>query len=301
MKLFERVLVAVKDVDQDVDLLRYSRIIRDLSDDVELYFVHVLGWSSQARFKEGPATHAQTLRTLEEKVALHCGADSAVRCLVLHGNVVDRLLESAAELAADLILVGHGSEHSGRRSLARRLAMQAPCSVWMRPQNSGTHVRRVLAAIDYSEPSAYALSIASHIARRAGSAECLALHVYLNEGSTGAEEYRASDRAREREAFERFAAPLDTAAIDLQPLLEEGASVAHAVDRLAQSQSVDLVVMGSRGQSRSASVLLGSESEHVLMESKIPVLIAKRRGERIGLLRALLDRNFHLQDPPRFG
>jgi len=38
-----------------------------------------------------------------------------------------------------------------------------------------------------------------------------------------------------------------------------------------------------------------------MMESKVPVLIAKRRGERIGLLQALLDRNFHLQEPPRFG
>ena len=58
---------------------------------------------------------------------------------------------------------------------------------------------------------------------------------------------------------------------------------------------------GSRGQSRSASLLLGSESDHMLMETKIPVLIAKRRGERIGLLEALLGRDFHLQDSPRFG
>jgi hypothetical protein len=64
---------------------------------------------------------------------------------------------------------------------------------------------------------------------------------------------------------------------------------------------MDLVVMGSRGQSQSASILLGSESEGVMMESRIPVLIAKRPGERIGLLQALLDRKFALQEPPRFG
>jgi nucleotide-binding universal stress UspA family protein len=300
IKLFDRVLIAVGDAEQDSELLRYSRVVADLSKDVERYFVHVLGWSNQATFKQEPATHAQTQRTLEENVALNGGTDNRTRCLVLHGNVVDRLLESAAELGADLILVGH-SGPGGRRSLARRLAMQAPCSVWMRPRGSTLRVRRILAAIDYSEPSAYALSIASHLARRSGSSECLALHVYLNDGSAGLEEYRASDRAHEREAFERFTAPLDTAAIHVQPLLEEAASVAHAVDRVAQSKGADLVVMGSRGQSRSTSILLGSESEHVLMESRIPVLIAKRRGERIGLLQALLDRNFHLQDPPRFG
>jgi SulP family sulfate permease len=300
-KLFERVLVAVGDPEQDAGLLQYSRIIRNLSDDAEHCFVHVLEWPGQSRFKEGPATHAQTLRMLEEQVALHYGADTHARCLVLHGNIVDSLLESAAELAADLILVGHSREHGGRRSLARRLAMQAPCSVWMRPQDSISSLRCVLAAIDYSEPSAYALSMAGHIARRAGNPEFLALHVYLNQGSVGAEEYRIPEQAREREAFERFAEPLDIASVHVRPVLEEGASVTHALDRLAESQGVDLVVMGSRGQSRSASILLGSESEHVLMETKIPVLIAKRRGERMGLLQALLDRDFHLQEPPRFG
>jgi nucleotide-binding universal stress UspA family protein len=76
--------------------------------------------------------------------------------------------------------------------------------------------------------------------------------------------------------------------------------VGHAVDRIAGSHAVDLVVMGSRGQSPSLSTLLGSESEQVLMESKVPVLIAKRRGERIGLLQALLDRDFRMHEPPLF-
>ena len=284
MKLFERLLVAVGDVEQENDLLRYSSLVRGLSDHAEVFFVHVLGWSSHLPSK-APATHADTLRVLEKNVAVHARAEHRTQCLVLHGNVVDRLLEIAAELTADLILVGHSREHGGRRSLARRLAMQAPCSLWMRPRNSAARVARVLAAVDYSEPSAYALSVAGHIARRSGSSECLAVHVLSGEGRIG---------VRERAAFQRFAAPLDTASVNVQPVLEEGGDVAHAVDRLVQTREVDLIVMGSRGQSRSASILLGSESEHVLMESKVPVLIAKRKGERMGLLQALLDRQFQL-------
>ena len=87
----------------------------------------------------------------------------------------------------------------------------------------------------------------------------------------------------------------------MRPLFAEGPDVVQAVERIADGAGADLVVMGSRGQSRSASILLGSESDHMLMDAKVPVLIAKRRGDRIGLLQALLDRDFHLQDPPRFG
>ena len=300
MKLFERVLVAVDAGAGGIDLIRYTRTIAGVLGNVELCFVHVLGWSTQSQFRSEPITHAQALQRLREDVSTNFDS-GPTRCHVLHGNVVDGLLEAAAELAADLIVVGHASEHHGRRSLARRLAMQAPCSVWMKPAGAVSSVRRVVAAIDYSGHSAYALSVAGHIARRAGSSTCRALHVYLNEASSVVDEYKASDRAREREAFERFTAPLDTAAVELQPVLVEGVSVAESVNQLAESDPMDLLVMGSRGQSRSVSILLGSESEGVMMESKIPVLIAKRRGERIGLLQALIDRKFQLQEPPRFG
>jgi nucleotide-binding universal stress UspA family protein len=300
MKLFERVLVAVDTGVGGIDLIRYTRTIAGVLGNVELCFVHVLGWSTQSHFRSEPTTHAQALQRLTVDVSTNFGG-GPTRCHVLHGNVVDSLLETAAEFAADLILVGHAGEHNGRRSLARRLAMQAPCSVWMKPAGPVSSLRGVVAAIDYSGHSAYALSMAAHIAHRAGSSTCRALHVYLNEASPGADEYKASDRAREREAFERFTAPLDTAAVEVQPVLVEGVSVAESVNRLAESDPMDLLVMGSRGQSRSVSILLGSESEGVMMESKIPVLIAKRRGERIGLLQALIDRKFQLHEPPRFG
>jgi nucleotide-binding universal stress UspA family protein len=301
MKLFERVLVAVDAGAGGVDLLHYARTLAGVLGDAEFSFVHVLGWSSHSQFRSVPTTHAQAVQRLNDDVAFHFGAGRRTRCLVLHGNIVDCLLETAAELGIDLILVGHTAEHSGRRSLARRLAMQAPCSVWMKPSGAPPNLRRVLAAVDYSQHSAYALSLAGHIARGAGAERLQALHVVLNEDGALADEYRVTDRAREREAFARFTAPLDTATVEVAPVLVEGASVAETVNRMIESEPLDLVVMGSRGQSRSASILLGSESEGVMMESKIPVLIAKRRGERIGLLQALLDRSFHLQDPPRFG
>jgi nucleotide-binding universal stress UspA family protein len=300
MKLFDRILVAVGEGGGSDDLIRYARAVRTMLPEARFCFVHVLGWSTHSQFHAEPVTHTQARQRLEEAVRQHFG-DADAQCLVIHGSVPDRILEIAAELPAGVILVGHDREHRGRRSLARRLAMQAPCSVWMKPAGAGASLSRVLAAIDYSEPSAYALSMAGHIARRAGSIECRALHVYLNEAAAGVDEYQAPDRARQRDAFDRFTAPLDTAAVELTPVLVEGVDVAAALNHVAKTDPFDLVVMGCRGQSASASTLLGSESEHVMMESAVPVLIAKRQGDRIGLLQVLLDRNFHLPTPPRFG
>ena len=301
MTLFQRILIAVGADESDLDLIRYARILAAMSHGVECHFLHVLGWPGRNRSEAPPLTHEQARRRLEQAVTDNFGAGRGVTSQVLHGNLVDSVLETAIESAADLILVGHSSGKSGRRALARRLAMRAPCSVWMRPEGSAPGIRRVLAAIDYSSHSAYALSVAAHVARSAGNASCMALHVYFDEAVVRAEDAQDTARTRERESYERFTAPLDLAGLSVEPLFEEGADVAHAVGRVAGRAGADLVVMGSRGQSASASILLGSESEHVLMESHIPVLIVKRHGERIGLLQALLDRDFSIQNPPRFG
>jgi hypothetical protein len=59
--------------------------------------------------------------------------------------------------------------------------------------------------------------------------------------------------------------------------------------------------MGTRGRSRSAGVLIGSETDRVLAKSTIPVLAVKRSGANLGLLEALLDRRFHRKDEAHFG
>jgi len=295
--LFRRVLVAV-DL-EDPEIVSYARILPRLSPDVECRFLHVLGWPGRSPAEKPHLTHSQALQKLQQVVSSCYGGTNAI-CQVLHGTVIDQLLETAAETVTDLILVGHKSEHSQRRSLARRLAMKAPCSVWMRPNGGPQDVRRVLAAVDFSTPSAYALSTAARIARNLETEECLALHVYFDEAMPEEAEQRVN-HAEILEKFDRFLAPLDIHGMKVRSVIEASPNVVHAIQRLAQQEQADLVVMGNRGQTRSASILLGSESEHMLMETQVPVLVVKRRGERIGLLEALFDRDFHLPEAPRFG
>jgi len=295
--LFRRVLVAV-DLG-DPEIVSYARILPQLSPDVECRFVHILGWPARSPSDKPHLTHEQALEKLQGVVSSCYGGSNAI-CQVLHGTVIDQLLETAAETATDLILVGHKSEHSQRRSLARRLAMKAPCSVWMRPNGGPQDVRRVLVAVDFSTPSAYALSTAAGIARNLETDECLALHVYFDEAMPEEAEQRAN-LTEVLEKFDRFLAPLDIHGMKVRSVIESSSNVVHAIQRLAQQEQADLVVMGNRGQTRSASILLGSESEHMLMETQVPVLVVKRRGERIGLLEALFDRDFHLPEAPRFG
>jgi nucleotide-binding universal stress UspA family protein len=300
MNPFRRVLVALARNSSDYGLLSYARMLAGFYPESEFRFIHVLGWQTSGHDHSTAVTHEQALQQIRDSIAKGFGPSPRDSAKVLHGARVDRVLELAADSAADLILVGHGRQ-GGRRSLARRLAMKAPCSLWMVPDGRPARVSRILAAIDFSGPSAHALSVAAAIAGTVGAGQCRALHVYFDESVAAFDEYREGIRGREQQAFAKFVAPLDLHGVQVDPVFEESASVAHAVERIVESDGVDLIVMGTRGQSHSAAVLLGSESEQVLMETTAPVLVVKHRGERIGLLQVLLDRDFQGQPEPRFG
>ena len=302
MEFFNRATIAIANVRGDAELLQYARMIQDIGrGEIGLHFVHVLtpGGTVGAR-TSSVSTHREALDELRSTIAKHFDGSAKVASHVLSGTRVDKLLEFVAESRSDLLLIGHGKSSTGRRSLARRLAMKASCSLWMVPQGSPAKITKVLAAVDFSAPSAYAVSLATLVAKRAGLRDCLAVHVQEPTSISGDTNDNVSQELID-EAFVRFLGPVDLNDVEVQAQSEESGLVSGTLLRLAEDHQADLLVMGTRGRSASAAVLLGSESEHVLTETTRPLLVTKHRGERIGLLQVLLDRDFQSHQEPRFG
>lgn len=300
MRYFERVIVSLAMAPVDRDLLRYTRLVRDMGEGrTHFSFIHVLAPADVSARSSGPVLSLSDARAaLSQTVAEELGPSAAHDVKVLAGHLVDALLTEAAEESADLIMVGHRRDARGRRSLSRRLAIKAPCSIWMVPEGTAPRISGVLAAVDMSLPSAQALSLATLVASRAkAAAGCTVLHVQ-SPSMLGFDDVERDSAAQ---ALERFLSPLDLHGVTVTPRIEEAGSVSGPVGAIVKELGLDLVVVGTRGRSPSAAILLGSESEHVLVESKVPVLITKEPGERIGLVRALLDRDFQPRYKARFG
>jgi nucleotide-binding universal stress UspA family protein len=63
--------------------------------------------------------------------------------------------------------------------------------------------------------------------------------------------------------------------IQFKPQIEESMSVAGTIVDFAENQNIDLIVVGSRGQSSFTKLLLGSVASTVVTYATCPVLVIK--------------------------
>jgi nucleotide-binding universal stress UspA family protein len=296
MHRFRHLLVGLARAEEDASLIRYAALLARLGTAAEVRFVHILGTAPLD-------SHDRALSDLRDAVAKHfTGVPEGVRVYqnVLKGPLLDRLLSCSAEQEADLLLIGHRHDHSGQRSLARRLAMKAPCSVWMVPQDAPPRVERILVPVDFSDPAADQMLVATSLARLVNVPEVKALHVYFEESRVTYEEAEQVRLGEEEKALDQFLAPLDLKGTRVEPLFTQSSDPASAILRVADEQQADLIVLATRGRSRSASILLGSVTEGVIMQARRPVLVVKHFGARLSLLQVLLDRSFWRRKGPQF-
>lgn len=300
MQRFRNLAVGLTRTDRDADLIRYAAMLARLDTAIEVRFVHVLRRSGELNSPR----HDITQEEIEQQVAdafLNVPSSVKVYCHVLKGPLVDRLLAFVAEQEIDLMLVGRNPEQRpAGGSLVRRLAMNAPCSVWIVPDDSPPRLKKILVPVDFSEHSADAMVVATSMARLAVAEEYFPLHVYFNESVITYEDDDPIVRGQEQAAYEAFVARIDCRGVNLTPLFVEGTNVAKSIHRIASERAVDLKVISTRGRSRSAAILLGSVAEGVIVEACTPVLIVKHFGARMGILQVLLDRTFRRRNSPLF-
>ncbi len=140
-------------------------------------------------------------------------------------------------------------------------------------------LRRIVAAIDFSESSRkalqYALSLGKHF-----KAEVLLLHVFepvppgvgIMEGVLVDTSFH-EQAAQELEEWRRQV----TAEIKTSVVLRDGASPHKQIVAVAKEVEADLIVIGNRGRSGLGGALMGTTAEKVVRSAPCPVLVIRER------------------------
>lgn len=145
--------------------------------------------------------------------------------------------------------------------------------------------KRILVATDGSALSKKAVTHAIGLAAVCG-AELIALRVvprypqsYFEGGIALAPEDVKAVEQKWAEAGQATVDAIQKTAtakgVHTKALIAKGDVVSDALLAVAKKQDVDLIVMASHGRKGIKRLLLGSETQHVLMHASVPVLILK--------------------------
>jgi nucleotide-binding universal stress UspA family protein len=155
--------------------------------------------------------------------------------------------------------------------------------------SSSVSIKKILAPVDGSSESVKALQYATHLAElEASDAELIVIHVLEDVKQGGAIGLQAKygnvrlvegfKRARKKAALE-WLKQIEEAAKkrgirSKTEILDVGSKVEVIID-YAEKNSVDLIVIGSRGLTGFKRLLLGSTANAVITNSPCPVMVVR--------------------------
>ena len=146
-------------------------------------------------------------------------------------------------------------------------------------------MKKIIVPVDFSEHSEYALQVAAKFAKKY-NAEVLALHmlemsdIMLTTSDGFQYEQAAFFIKLSEQKFESFLKKDYLKNVKVTPIIKHF-KVFSEVNDVAQKNDADLIVMGSHGTSGFKEFFVGSNTERVVRNADIPVLVIKNKLEDI--------------------
>jgi len=144
-------------------------------------------------------------------------------------------------------------------------------------------MKSILVPIDFSEQAEYAAKIASEIAKITNAKIYLLHMLELPTGVVDPASYGSSSNTpsallflnRAHEKFEEFKLLPFFSGIEVEDSVQFHKAYDGIIDE-SKKHDVDLIVMGSKGTSGLEEMLVGSNTEKVVRNSEVPVMVVKK-------------------------
>ena len=303
MERYKRILVCIDGSNDDAPMLVYAGGRSRAAESQEVHFLHLrhdIGPVLEDAPAGSPAPTELTREILQVLVVEHFKGHGRERlvCEVIRGSPLIEILRYAHEKDIDLIMMGRHCGHRGETDdealLAQRVTRKATCSVLVLPEEYALQAEAIVVPVRDSECSANALETACGIAAATG-ATVTALNVYAvhagysRTGKTLEEHQGLLEAAATRECA-KLIKRTNTHDVKVECRCEpdlHGKPVPIILEALGDG-SGRAVVIGARGRTGAAGILLGTVTEQLIRKSPSPVLAVKKKGECLGVLRALL-------------
>ncbi len=292
-QIFRRIVVAIdrsRPATQAVELaMRLARTHQS-----ELLFVYAVDYSLLSEECDRTVVDAVTRNGNEmlRRTKAHA-SDAGVpsRTALLEGRADYAVARYAEEIAADAIVVGTRGPAASKRfflgSTAQgilRLALAPVFIVHDAPLPPGAAFKRIVVAIDNSDPSDAAVELGTRLAEEDGSrlAFCHVVDedtLYEEAANFGGATYPVLREWLDEAAILSRSAADQAGGIGVRSV-ETSVLTGNPVTEIlnfAASQLADLIVIGAHGRRGLRHLLIGSVAQAVVRRSTIPVLVVRTR------------------------
>lgn len=298
----ERLLVALDLTEMDEQLIQYSSHLAKFLNSEKVYFVHIakdleLPDKVKEKYPDLMAPSDEYMTDTIEKLiekAWTSGYECEKVVEIKEGNPSDQIMKWVDIKSIDMMIMGRKRKLKGSGIVPQKIAKVAQTSLMLVPEDFSFKLDKVVVPIDFSKHAKLILEKALAITKDNQTSLTLVnvFRVPFGYHTTGKSYEEFSDIMKSHavvdfnEFVERNDFPED---LECEYVLDEDDSPADKIFEFASEQNADMIIMGSKGRTGLASILLGSVAEKVITyDAEIPLMIVKDKGENMGFLKALL-------------
>ncbi len=299
----KRIVISVNLTNLDEEVVRYASVVSHIMDADSVYFVHVadtldLPEDLAKQYHDVLAPVDETIKHeiqhLIDDYFPH-GESTQVSIDVLQGKPTDELIRYGKQKDTDLIILGKPESSSTKINLAKVAEISAS-SVLFVPKNADIKIDKIAVALDFSDHAKMALTQAVKFTKEGEDVTIYGHHVYQipkgysKTGKSHEEFSQIMEENAKKESKKFFASnSLQEDVFEMRYQLSEDAKIDDELFGFAQQKDVDLMIIGSRGRTAAASILLGSVAERLLAyQTNIPLFMVKEKNSNMSFLEALL-------------
>jgi nucleotide-binding universal stress UspA family protein len=206
---------------------------------------------------------------------------------------LDTFLRWAKLKDVDLIIMGRKEDLAGSGVLANGVAKKAPCSILLfQEKRAVIFPKKIIIPTDFSQHNHMIYAFGERIAEEL-QAELVPIHLvkvphgYSKTGKSY-EEFAEIMKENALKDFKKYASKHNHPHLSCEILIDDERNPGEQIVEFAQKIGGDMLLLGSRGRTSSAAVILGSTAEKLIQSNKsLPMLIFKRKGETMGFFDAL--------------
>lgn len=167
-------------------------------------------------------------------------------------------------------------------------------------------MKKILVPIDFSKPSEYAARMAAKIAKKTGASITL---IHLIELPSGVSDMGYRSRFSIPESMLYLRKTKEKVLEFKKSFFPEDLTVAYFIKlnnpfdgiiKYADKIDADLILMGSKGHSKFEEIMIGSNTEKIVRNSKVPVIVVKRDSKKFSLKNLVFASNFKKENKEVF-